>query len=87
MRQTIALAFIVLALTGCASVPNISGGSVEQQQRDYIAYLLHRIEVLEKRTERNEAAILGVNRRVNGLADLVTEPSANDNFPTTRRGR
>jgi hypothetical protein len=46
----------------------------DSSDQQYIAYLLQRIETLEQRTERNEYAVVGVNRRVDGLNNLITAP-------------
>ena len=80
MMKKLILLLIASGLTGCAQMPI-------GDQSQYIAYLQHRIEVLEKRTERNESAIIGVNRRVNGLADLVADPSNSESSQPPRKGR
>jgi hypothetical protein len=56
----------VTALAGC-STPMPA-----DRNEEYTKYLLQRIETLEQRTERNEYAVVGLNRRVTGLANAVT---------------
>jgi len=61
-----------LMLMGCAGAP-----PTEQKDKEYIAYLLQRIENIEQRTERNEYAVVGLSRRVSGLANMVGTPQPN----------
>jgi hypothetical protein len=69
--RTISIALAAMALSACsAPMPK------ESDDKAYVAYLLQRIETLEQRTERNEYAMVGLNRRVNGLANMVTPPQA-----------
>lgn len=67
--SAITIAIGALLLAGCAGVP-----PTEQKDKDYIAYLIQRIETLEQRTERNEYAVVGLSRRVSGLANMVNAP-------------
>jgi hypothetical protein len=48
----------------------------DPNDQQYIAYLVQRIEILDSAPERNEYAVVGVNRRVDGLNNLVTAPPA-----------
>ena len=59
---------LVALMTGCAAQ------APDTHDKAQIAYLLQKIEALEQRTERNEFAVVGLNRRVNGLATMVNTP-------------
>lgn len=71
LAKAIGWCVAAVALSACSTaIP------LDSSERDRIAVLLQRIEALEQRTERNEYAVVGLNRRVTGLANLVTNPPA-----------
>ena len=71
LTRTISIAMAALVLSACSTpMPK------ETDDKAYVAYLLQRIEALEQRTERNEYTMVGLNRRVTGLANMVTSPQA-----------